>query len=373
MKHCDVVIIGGGIIGSSIAYSLAKRGKKVAILEKDTIAAHASGAAGGMLGAQVEFPVHGPLVEISIASRKMFDELQPELHTLTGIDFQLRKAGMLRIAFSEEEKSLLTSQAAWQSRLGLSAEWLEPAEVTAMEPAVSVEIAGALSLKDDTQVSAPDLSMAFAVAAARYGAEIVEQCEVTSIQHTGNRITGVETWHGIFEADEYIIAGGAWSGKIAELLSLSLPIFPIKGEAFSAFTLPHPVQRTIYSHGCYIVPKNNHRLLVGASVKNSGFDARLTVGGMQELMAKAVRLLPALKDCPLDKTWASLRPQTEDGLPYVGRLSSFENGIIAAGHYRNGILLSPITGHLVAQIVSGETPDFPIEAFSDRRRLSSPV
>lgn len=365
----DVVIIGGGVIGVSIAYQLTKRGKTVTVLEKDTIGAHASGAAGGMLGAQVEFTEPGPLVDLSLRSRAMFTEIARELYQASGVDIGLNDAGMLRIAWTEEEADTLKKRGAWQQAMGLQAEWMDKTDVRRMEPAVSDEITGALYLPDDIQVSAPDLTRAFAVAAAKGGARLLERCEVLDIEHTDSRITGVVTTQGRFTADHYVLAAGAWSGRLAHTLGLPLSVFPIKGEAFSVLSMPQRIEKTIYSHGCYIVPKDGNRLLVGASSADCGFDNRLTIDGLQQLMTKAVRLLPALKDCPLEKTWASLRPQTKDGLPYFGPVSSFANLLAATGHYRNGILLSPLTGEMIARMVTGETLDIPLAPFTDRRHV----
>jgi glycine oxidase len=367
MNKQDVVIIGGGIIGVSIAYQLTKRGKSVTVLEKDSIGAHASGAAGGMLGAQVEFAEPGPLVDLSVRSREMFPALQKELYAATGIDIGLNTAGMLRVALSNEESEVLKQQAHWQEQQGLRADWLDKEEVKRQEPAVGDTIVGALSLPDDTQVSAPDLTRAFAIAAARKGATLLERCEVLTIEHTHGEVTAVHTTRGSFTADHFVLAGGAWSGGLAQQLGVPLSVFPIKGEAFSVLTMPQPIRKTIYSHGCYIVPKDGNRLLIGASSQNCGFDSRLTIGGLQQLMAKAVRLLPALADCPLEKTWASLRPQTDDGLPYFGPISSFANLLAATGHYRNGILLSPITGEAIARMITGEPLDVSLAPFSDQR------
>ncbi|MBN6188149.1 glycine oxidase ThiO [Aneurinibacillus sp. BA2021] len=367
MKMYDVVIIGGGIIGVSIAYQLSKRGRTVALLEKDTVGAHASGAAGGMLGAQVEFAEPGPLVDLSLKSRAMFRELADELKHTSGIDIGLNEAGMLRIAWTEEEAAALQQRGRWQQTLGLRADWLERATVKEIEPEVSSDIAGALYLPDDTQVSAPDLTRAFAVAAARQGAEIMERCEVLHIEQVGGRVTGVVTADGTWAADQYVLAAGAWSGRIAHMLDLPLSVFPIKGEAFSVFSMRQPVQKTIYANGCYVVPKDGNRLLVGASSADCGFDSRLTINGLQKLMANALRLLPGLMHCPLEKTWASLRPQTADGMPYVGPSASHANLFVATGHYRNGILLSPLTGMMMADMLSGAKPDASLAPFTVQR------
>ncbi|WCN37135.1 glycine oxidase ThiO [Aneurinibacillus uraniidurans] len=373
MKTYDAVIIGGGVIGTAIAYYAAKRGQKVVVLEKDCLAAHASRAAGGMLGAQVEFPEPGPLVELSLYSRAMFRELAAELQQAAGVDIGLNESGMLRTAWTEEEKQTLLTQAIWQRAAGLQADWMETADVQALEPAVSSEIKGALWLPDDTQVSAPHLSRAFAAAAARLGASLVERCAVTNFRMNGSHIEAVQTSKGEFSGEQYIIAGGAWSGELTKLLDAPLPVFPLKGEAFSVLAVPQPIARTVYSHGCYIVPKEGNRLLVGASVKDCGFDDRLSIGGLHQLMAKAVRILPDIAAYPLEQTWASLRPQTADGLPYLGRLASVSNVIVASGHFRNGILLSPATGKIVSGLLAGEAPGLDLSAFAPDRHRSIPA
>ncbi|MFT9848152.1 glycine oxidase ThiO [Aneurinibacillus sp. REN35] len=354
MNTYDVIIVGGGVIGVSIAYQLSKRGKKVAVLERDTIGAHASSAAGGMLGAQVEFTEPGPLVDLSLRSRAMFKELAEELRAASDIDIGLNESGMLRIAWTTEEAAALKQRGCWQQTHGLRADWLDQPDVIKMEPKVSREIAGALYLPDDTQVSAPDLTRAFAVAAARHGAELVEHCEVLHIEQEGEHVTGIVTSRGKWTAKQYVLAAGAWSGRIAHMLGLTLAVFPIKGEAFSVLSMRQPVQKTMYADGCYIVPKDGNRLLIGASSADCGFDSRLTIDGLQALMAKAIRLLPELKNCPLEKAWASLRPQTEDGMPYCGPIASYANVLAATGHYRNGILLSPLTGKIIADMVTGD-------------------
>jgi len=373
MKSTDVLIIGGGVIGCSIAYQLAKRGKKVTLVEKDTIGDHASGVAGGMLGAQVEYEDYGPIVDFSLASRAMFPQLKEELYALTGMDIQLKPAGMLRIAFTEEEKQILLKQEDWQQKMGLRAQWLSTEEVRQIEPLLTDEILGALSLPDDTQVHSPALTHALASAAVKLGATIYEQCEAIELLQEGNQITGVVTNIGILTAEEYVLATGAWSRKWEKELNIQLPITPVKGEGFFTFTLPQPVEKTIYSHGCYLIPKGGNKLFVGATTKEEGFDERPKIDGLLELFSKATRILPALYHVPFEQALASFRPISTDLYPYLGRISHLPNMILACGHGRNGILQAPITGKLIAQLICGETLDMSLEPYAEGRHTGTPT
>ncbi len=373
MKSTDVLVIGGGAIGCSIAYQLAKRGQQVTLIEKDSIASHASGVAGGMLGAQVEYEEYSPIVDFSLASRGMFPQLKEELYSLTGMDIQLKPAGMLRIALTEEEKQILLKQEDWQRKMGLQAQWLSTEEVRQVEPLLTDEILGALSLPDDTQVYSPALTQALASAAVKLGATIYEQCEAIDIQRIGDQITGVVTNTGILTAQNYVLATGAWSRKWERVLDTHLPITPVKGEGFFTLTLPQPVEKTIYSHGCYLIPKGGNKLFVGATTKEEGFDERPKIDGLLELFSKATRILPALNSVPFEQALASFRPITDDLYPYLGKVTHIPNMILSCGHGRNGILQSPITGQLIAQLICGETLDLSLEPFAEGRNASSPA
>ncbi len=367
MEKCDVFIIGGGVIGCAIAYRLAQRGKKVVLAERDTIGAHASSAAAGMLGAQVEFAEPGSLVELSLKSRQLFPALSRELYEKTGVDIQLNTSGILRVTYTEKEKAKLLAQAEWQSSMGEAVEWLETDQIRALEPAVTSEILGGLSIPHDYQVSSPHLTKAFAQAAALEGAELIEHCEVEEIVREQEHIIGVKTSRGVFPCDDIVLAAGAWSGVLARRFGIDLPVEPIKGECFSVIAHKLPIKRTIFSHGCYVVPKSGGRMIIGASVKEAGFDKRLTLDGIQKLTERAVRLIPELKNYEMETMWASLRPQTQNMLPFLGRHSTYKNLVLATGHYRNGILLSPITGEIVSQLIMGEPLAHPIESFHGSR------
>ncbi|WCK55271.1 glycine oxidase ThiO [Aneurinibacillus sp. Ricciae_BoGa-3] len=357
-KQYDAIIIGGGIIGASIACEMAKRGLKVVVVEKERIACRASSAAGGMLGAQVEMGKEvGPLFNLAIRSRALFASLVEELRESSGIDANLITKGMLRIAFTEEEKREFQEVIAYHHRAGQKAEWLEGREVRSRESGLTGEIAGAMYIPDDGQLLAPELSQAFAKTAANRGAEIREFTEVTSLIIENGKVSGVQTDNGCITADEVIIASGAWSEKLLKQTGIELGTYPVKGECFSVKTTTPLLTSTVFSHGCYLVPKRGSRLLVGATVKERTFDQKVTVEGIRLLMQRAMRILPGIVDAEWEKAWAGLRPQTRDGLPYLGRHPKFTNLIVASGHFRNGILLSAITGVIVADLVEGRRTD----------------
>ncbi|MEW9673187.1 glycine oxidase ThiO [Ammoniphilus sp. 3BR4] len=354
----DVAIVGGGLMGSSIAYQLSKRGKKVVLLEKGRLASQASGAAAGMIAAQAEMGFDtGPLFDLAIKSRAMFPVLAAELKELCGIDVGLVRKGMLKIACSLEEEEALHREMVAQKKEDQRVEWLTQKELRIREPGLSDSIRGAIYLPDDGQVLAPELSLAFARAAAILGTDIREFVEVESLVIDDNRISGVVTNHGQVTCEQVIVTAGSWSGRWLERMEIRLPVYPVKGECFSVLTPTPLLESTIFSHGCYLVPKRGGRLVVGATMIENTYNREVTVEGIATLIEKAKRLLPGIVHAEWEKAWTGLRPQTPDGLPYLGEHHQCKGLFVATGHFRNGVLLSPITGELMADLMEGKNPD----------------
>jgi glycine oxidase len=359
----DVAVVGGGVIGSAIAYQLARRGRRVVLLERGRLGAKASSAAAGMLGAQAEMAEEGPLLRLALESRARFPRLAEELKDLSGTDIRLIDRGMYKIAMSDKEAEELRQLAGRQCGMGLEVAWLDGERLREREPALSPKVRGAVFLPRDGQVSAPELALAFAKSAAVLGADIREHTDVTGFLVEGGKVRGLRTQTGVIHCGRLVVAAGAWSGGLLERLGISLPMVPVKGECFSVITHRPLLTRTVFSHGCYLVPKAGGRLVVGATMESGTFDERVSLGTLSELMQKAMRVLPAIHFAEWERTWSGIRPQTADGLPYIGRHPDDENVIIATGHFRNGILLSPVTGELVADLAEGK-PDHPLlEAF----------
>ncbi|MDL4839620.1 glycine oxidase ThiO [Aquibacillus rhizosphaerae] len=347
----DSIIIGGGVNGCSIAYQLAKRGHSVLIVEKDRLAEQSSGAAAGMLAAQAELDQDGPLFQLARKSRSMFHNLSEQLKNLSGVDIELINEGMLKVALTEEEECHYKKIIEFQQSIGEKVEWLSPTEVCKKETNISTEIRGAMYIPNDGQVSAKQLTLGFAKSAVSLGVDILEYTEVEDILQEGGKVTGIATPISNYYAENVIVTAGAWSKRILARTNLSIQAYPVKGECFSVLHHKPLLKSTLFSEGCYLVPKKGGRIIIGATSNPHTFDKKVTVGGINQLMSRAISLLPAIAKTEFETSWAGIRPQTKDGLPFLGKHPSLNGVFIATGHYRNGILLAPITGELIADLV----------------------
>lgn len=362
--HYDVAIVGGGIIGASIAFQLAKRHFRIGVLEKGRMAGQASSAAAGMLGAQSEFAEESPLIPLALKSRAMFPPLAEELKELTGIDIGLVQKGMLKVAVTEKEAAALRRHYEFWRHTDEPAHWLSGDELAEMEPHVSRDLTGVMHLPSDGQVNAPDLAFALANASVAYGAKWHEYTEFIDF-HRENHSYVIHTNHGEIAADAVVVAAGAWSSQVLEKTGISLPMYPVKGECLLVKTEKPLIQATVFAeNGCYIVPKRGNRLLIGATSTPRTFDRKVSVQGIMSLLERAQRLVPGLKNAEWEKAWSGTRPQTGDGLPYIGKHPRYERVWVATGHYRNGILLSPVTGVLLADLIEGKESENDLAPFS---------
>ncbi len=351
--HYDVIVIGAGVIGCSIAYHLSKRGKSVVILEKGSTAGKASSAAAGMLGAQTELEEDSPLFRLGKQSRTMFPDLAAELKSLTGIDIEYEKNGIYKVARTEEQVARFQSLINAQNQLGEEAHWVAAEQLQKGEPALSTDVLGAMHIPNDGQVSATKLTKALAQAAVTLGAEIREFTEVHRFVKEGVEIKGVETNSGLNRAEHVVVAGGAWSKTLLKEAGVDLETYPVKGECFSVKTRKRLINGTIFSDDCYIVPKAGGRLIIGATERPGLFDETVTLDGISRLMEAAKKVVPGLGEAEWEKAWAGIRPQTKDALPYLGEHPELKHLFVATGHYRNGILLAPVTGEIIGDLIDG--------------------
>lgn len=372
--HYDVVVVGGGVIGAATAFELAKRRHRVAIFEKGTMTGEASSAAAGMLGAQSEFAAPSPLIPLALQSRALVPALAAELRERTGIDIGLVEKGMLKVATNAEEAEELHHHYTFWKEMGETVHWLAAEEALKLEPRLAGEaLAGAMYIPGDGQVSAPDLAAALVSAAVSAGAHLYEHTEVFDIRSDVGGHT-VETASGTFAAAAVVIASGAWAARLGAALELPLFVFPVKGECIMVRTPTPLVQMTVFAkNGCYIVPKRGNRLLIGATSTPGTYDRRVSIAGVMSLLRRAARLLPDVEQAEWVKAWSGIRPQTKDGLPYIGEHPKRRGIFVAAGHYRNGILLSPLTGRLLADLVERKEPAFDLSPFSLTRHAEEKV
>jgi glycine oxidase len=361
-----VIIIGGGVIGCSIAYELAKKGVKATLLDKGPLLSEASIAAAGMLAAQVETHSPGPFFELCKASRQMYRNWTRELYDYSGIDPQYRSEGIIRVALTEEDEQELQSRLPW---IGQEASWLAPQELRQLEPALTDKTRGGLYFADDHQVHAIQLGRSLQSALARLGCAVKEHSPAVRLIMNGHRVTGVETAAEKLSADYVILAAGAWSPALLGPLNIQLPVFPVKGQCYSVRPKTPIIRKTVFTHGCYAVPKLDGTLTIGATQENAGFDRTATVQAIASIDQTAAALLPALREAQFVSTWTGLRPGTPDELPYLGQLPDVPGLVFATGHFRNGILLAPMTGCIVSQLVLQEDLSADISAYSPARAV----
>jgi glycine oxidase len=357
-KTAEAVVIGGGVIGLAVARALRLRGMKhVALVERGRLGAEASHAAAGMLAPQVEAARPDAFLELACRSRDLYPSFADQLREETGIDIELEKTGTLSLAFSAEDEAEAQRRYDWQTRAGLAVQYLTGEEARALEPSLSPALRSALRFPRDWQVENRRLVAALAVAADRSGVRLLTGTNAESLLTERGRVHGVETSRGRLMSPVVIIAGGAWSSLITagDKHAPAIRIEPVRGQMLCFEANPRVVRHVVYSPRGYIVPRLDGRLLAGSTTEQAGYDKRVTDAGRQAIMAQAVEIAPIVGQLPLLDTWAGLRPRAEDDLPVIGMCAEIEGLVYATAHYRNGILLAPLTGELIAEQVTGGT------------------
>ena len=365
----DVLIVGGGVIGLAIAREAARAGMSVTLLERGGVGGEASGASAGMLASQLEAHEPGPLLALSLRSRALYPEWAAALLEETGVSIDLRRDGALVVAKDAATSRHLDAAFRFQRDAGLPVERLDAAAARRAEPALAPGIEGGLFLPEEASLDPVLLTRALAAAAQRAGARVVSGCGVASIAAASGRVEGVVAADGTrHAAARVVIAAGAWSGQIGAPRFVPPPSEPVRGQIV-CFEAPGIVRAIVESGDVYLVPRGDGRLLAGSTTERVGFDKRVTAGALASLSSGAVAILPALAKVPFHSAWAGLRPASPDGLPVIGP-ASIEGLYYACGHFRNGIVLAPITARLVSGMLRGEgapAPGFDAAPFSPRR------
>ena len=348
----DVAIIGGGIMGSAVALRLAQRGVGVTVIERGIPGAEASSAAAGILGPQMEADGPGPLLDLGLMSRALYPSLASELREITGIDVGFDRSGVLAAALDEAGERELGDRRAWQRRLGLNVASLSGDEARAREPALGPAIRAALEFPDDGQVNARELARAFSQAAAAAGARFVTGRYVRRVLIAKGEATGVELDGETLVAGTVVVAAGSWSGLVEGGGVPATVVRPARGQLVSIETRPPLFRHVISVHGRgYLVPRRDGSVIAGSTVEMAGFRKQVTVGGLAAILTLARTLVPALAEAPVTGTWSNFRPYTEDHLPVLGA-TPVRGLVLATGHFRNGILLAPITAEAIAELVA---------------------
>jgi glycine oxidase len=353
--------VGGGVIGCAVAYFAAQAGARVTLIERAHLAAGASGVAAGMLAPQVEAPFADPFFELALVGRAEHGPLAERLMDEVGLDVEYRPTGILRVARTEAERADLQRQHRWQSARGLAAEWVETDDLGRREPLLRGVagrlLAGGLWLADEGQVRSPRLVQALATAAARNGARLLEGTWAVGLETAGGRATGVVTPGGVIRGDTVVLAAGVWSADLARGVGLSVPLVPVKGQVISARGLGKTPQAVIWSGECYLVPRPDGEIVLGATEEEGNYDARPTLAGLNRLTEAALEVVPAAGGFVVDGIWSGLRPAAPDRHPIVGWAPGLERLMLVTAHYRNGVLLGPLTGrHVADRILNGTGP-----------------
>lgn len=362
-----VVIVGGGIIGCSIAYFLAKEGIAATVLEQGQIGGAAAAAAAGILAPLAETPLPNPFLNLALAGLSMFDDLEVELREASGIDIGYNRSGILRVAPDETEALILRQRQGWQAELGYHLEWVGPEAIAGLEPGISPDIVGGLYSPAEGSVDAPRLVQAYARAATRAGAVIREGAAVEGLIREGDRLTGVQLADGRLSFDRLVFTAGAWTARWSAAFGVPIPVFPVRGQVAALGGLEAGLRHIVYSGKNYLVPKPDGTVIIGATQEESGFDARVTLGGIAYLAAAAEKMVPGLAGASVVRTSAGLRPGSADGWPLLGPLPDYPEVIVASGHFRNGILLSGITGQVISDLIARDTAEIDLTPFRPDR------
>lgn len=354
--RCDVVVTGGGVIGCAVAYFLAREGVSVVLFERDDVASQASGAAAGMLLPFGESGADGAILAWGRRGLEGYATLCEELREAGGVDPEFEQSGALYVAHHDEAERRLRAKLGSIHDAGL--EWLDPMAVRDVEPTLRSDARGALWSPSEAHVRSPLLTRAYAAAAEALGARIERGVVVNELSWQGARCVGVTTSRGECLAGAVVLCGGAWAGQLAPT---PLPIEPIRGQIVSLDNPSPPLRPMLMNDEVYLVPKRDGSLVVGATEERCGYDRRVTAEGVATLLAQAQALVPRLADAGFRSAWAGLRPATPDRLPIIGPAPGRDGLFLAAGHFRNGVLLSSGTGQLIAAQLLGK----PIPAGAD--------
>lgn len=359
--HADVIIIGGGIIGCAIAYNLTKRGVKPLLIDKaPAVGTEASWAGAGILTSHAS--THEPYPTLCRASLALYPTLAEELRAETQIDIEFIQSGTLSVFFNEAEAAGLIGLADRRVKRGFSAEVLTAEQAWQLEPALAKSMAGAVLFPEDAQVRNPKMVTALAKGAAKLGAKFQLGNPVTNFIREDKRVIGIVVNGETLYADTFVIAAGCWAGTLTAQLDIPIQIGPAKGQIVLVEAMPPPFQHIVDGLGIYIVPRADGKILLGATVEYVGYDKTATVDGTKQMIDAGIAIAPQLAHSTFVQTWAGLRPYAKKG-PLLGYLPGYDNVVLASGHFKNGILLAPITGQLVAELLTTGQPSLSLEPF----------
>ena len=364
----DVIIIGGGVIGLTLACDLAWEGVAVAVFDQGSFGQESSWAGAGILPPGNPPGAESPEARLRAASHVLWQAVSDLLRDETGIDNGYRRCGGLEVRLGGVPDALRDEVATWR-REGVAVEVLAPDALQESETELSRAVMSAYRLPEMGQVRNPRHLKALVALAVKRGVALVPGTPVYGFDRRAEKIVAIETATGRRQAGQFVIASGAWSGRLLNAAGCCAAVRPIRGQIVLLATQSSLLRHVVNVGARYLVPRGDGRLLVGATEEAAGFDKRTTADGVGGLIEFALDLVPALAQASFERAWAGLRPESADGLPYLGRSSLAENLFVATGHFRAGLQLSPITGRVMTQLLLGRQTTVPLAPYSpDRQR-----
>jgi len=370
MKTFDAAIAGGGLIGGAIALELSRTGLRVALADARDPGQEASWASAGILSPAPENSAMIAMVQLGRASMALYPDFAASVEEISGLPTGYRAKGTLEVLLSRHAKAELNTIIALHHGLGLKAEAISAEQARELEPSISDEVEAAVLRPDEASIDNRLLTAALLEAAKRSGAQILRGSPVRSIWTEGSCCRGLILANGErIAARHTVVAAGCFSSQIAGVKEFA-PVRPAKGQMVSLREEAVRIERVLWSERIYLVPRNDGRILAGATVEHVGYDKTVTAAGILANLAAAIELVPALAAARVEETWAGLRPDTPDHLPIIGP-TDCDGLLIATGHFRSGVLLTPVTAKLIGDYVAGITPTLDCERFSPMRFRSA--
>jgi len=363
----QVLIVGGGVIGLSGACALAAEGHDVQLVERETPGQRASWVAAGLLTPSSPWKYPQGLVDLCFRSEELYPAFAAELLEHTGVDIEHELAGMLYPEGAGLSAATVADENRRRAAMGFRSEHLDRARLDALQPGLAPAVTGAGWQPRSARVRPPRLMAALRRRARDLGVLVTNGCPVRALVRGPRGIRGVLTESGqLLEAERVILAAGSWSGRIALTLGLEVEVRPVRGQILLLRGPPGLLGPTLNNGETYLVPRRDGRILVGSTMEDAGFDDWATPDVIARLRAAACALLPAAAELEVETWWAGLRPATPDRLPYLGQVPDVPGLLLATGHYRNGILLAPVTAAVLADLLAGRAPCVDIAPYAPR-------
>ena len=364
----EVLIVGGGVVGLSIAYELARQKQRVQVIDRGELGREASWAGAGILPPANRATALHPYDQLRGLSMELHAEWAARLRTETDIDNGYRRCGALYLARTAGETAALRGMESVFREEQIAITKLDRAQVATLEPALAAAANSgrfkvAYDVPEECQIRNPRHLQALALACQQLGVELLPNTAATEFLIEGEQLAGVKTSAGVLRAKQYCLTSGAWTQQMLAQLDIPNSIFPIRGQMLLYHCDRQLFQRVLNEGNRYMVAREDGHVLVGATEEEVGFDKRTTEVALADLQAFATAMVPELAQATLVKTWAGLRPASFDGFPYLGRIPTLQNAFVAAGHFRSGLYLSPGTAMVMSELLLGQTPRIALDAF----------